>query len=195
MSLLTPVTHIHDRIELAPPPRRVTVGVLHVCLYLLVCVVVVDKETVMLLETVKTIVTKESGEKKGKQVKKGNDCVCLPFDHTFTLLTIDVTKLAVKIVLLYEDKKLHEDSFEPLAFNFRRICSTIKNNYRNHTFNKDTGTLQNVCCAVCKCCVDAQEEMSSIRTIFNQDSLILLFIFLCSHSCTTAREAIPSRIG
>ncbi len=67
----------------------------------------VDKETVLLLKTIKIMVTKEDGPKKAKEINN------------------NILKLAVKILLLYEDKSLVPESFEGVTFLFQRICSTV----------------------------------------------------------------------
>jgi len=72
----------------------------------------VDKETILLLGSVKTIITLEEGSKKAKQIKN------------------NITKLAVKVLLLYDEKSLKEDSFDGLVFYFRRICSAVRNGWR-----------------------------------------------------------------
>lgn len=44
----------------------------------------------------------------------------------------------MKILLLLEDEKLRQESFQTVEFQFRRLCSTIKNAYRDKSFNEST---------------------------------------------------------
>eukprot|EP01117_Protostelium_nocturnum_P004874 TRINITY_DN1766_c0_g1_i1.p2 TRINITY_DN1766_c0_g1~~TRINITY_DN1766_c0_g1_i1.p2 ORF type:complete len:220 (-),score=73.79 TRINITY_DN1766_c0_g1_i1:121-780(-) len=83
---------------------------------------VVDKETMTLLKTLKVIVKKESGEKEASNMNK------------------DITKIAVKIVILHQDKKLSDQQFQSLEFSFRRICSTFKNAFRVKQLDEATAT-------------------------------------------------------
>lgn len=80
----------------------------------------VDKETLLLLESFTTLITKECGAKQAKKVKN------------------DIIKIAVKVLVLYDSKKLTEESFRGLGFFFRRICSTVKNAYLRKELNEDT---------------------------------------------------------
>eukprot|EP01121_Diplochlamys_sp_Union-15-3_P005538 TRINITY_DN15880_c0_g1_i1.p1 TRINITY_DN15880_c0_g1~~TRINITY_DN15880_c0_g1_i1.p1 ORF type:complete len:237 (+),score=44.52 TRINITY_DN15880_c0_g1_i1:103-711(+) len=75
-------------------------------------------ETLTLLKAVKTIIAKEAGPKKAHAVKK------------------DIIKIAVKVILLYEDKYVTEESFNSLQYSFRRICSAIKQGYSTDTMDK-----------------------------------------------------------
>jgi len=75
----------------------------------------VDDETLMLLNTLKAIITKEGGAKKAHLIKK------------------DIIKIAVKVIMLYEDKYVTEASFDSLRFSFRRICSAVKRGWRPTT--------------------------------------------------------------
>lgn len=79
-----------------------------------------DKETRTLLVTLKKLVAKVDGNKKASQVNK------------------NIIKIAVKVIVLYQDKKVTEANFESLKGNFRRICSTVKNNWRTKQFNDKT---------------------------------------------------------
>jgi hypothetical protein len=80
----------------------------------------VDKETQTLMVTVKKLVAKVDGTKKASQINR------------------NIIKIAVKVIILYRDKKVTEANFESLKGNFRRICSTIKNNWRTQQFNEKT---------------------------------------------------------
>jgi hypothetical protein len=79
-----------------------------------------DKETRTLLVTLKKLIAQVDGSKKASQINK------------------NIIKIAVKVVVLYQDKKVTETSFESLKGNFRRICSTIKNNWRTKQINEKT---------------------------------------------------------
>mmetsp|Transcript_27601 Transcript_27601/g.30731 ORF Transcript_27601/g.30731 Transcript_27601/m.30731 type:complete len:237 (+) Transcript_27601:70-780(+) len=75
----------------------------------------VDKETLDLLNTVKIMVGRENNPKFAKTLKK------------------DIIKIAVKVLMLYEDKKLTDDSFNSLVSGFRRICASVRNGYKTNT--------------------------------------------------------------
>jgi len=82
----------------------------------------VDQETLLLLDSLTSLITKEYGSNKAKQVKK------------------DVTKLAVKVLVLYDSKKLIDKDFHELGFFIKRICSTVKNAYLRKELNEQTFT-------------------------------------------------------
>jgi len=77
-----------------------------------------DKDTQTLLTTVKKLITSIDTAKRAKQFNK------------------DIIKIAVKVIVLYQDKKVTENSFESLKFTFRRICSAIRNNWRTKAFEE-----------------------------------------------------------
>jgi len=80
----------------------------------------VDRETVQLLNTMKIIVTKHSNPAQARMVKR------------------NITKLAVKVIILFESQKLKQENFEGLELSFRRICSSIKNAYSQNNINEET---------------------------------------------------------
>lgn len=80
----------------------------------------VDEQTSLLWKTIKKMITDNLGEKQSKRVKK------------------NLTKLTVKVLLLYDEKKLKDESFANLQFLFRRICSTVRNNYSYGQFDEAT---------------------------------------------------------
>lgn len=82
----------------------------------------VDKETQSLIDSVCAIIAKEQGSKAAKKTKK------------------EILKVAVKILLLYNAKKVTEESFETLVFSFRRICSSVRNAYHAKSLNEATAT-------------------------------------------------------
>lgn len=81
----------------------------------------VDKDTQTLINSLCEIVEKEKGKKEAKNTKK------------------EILKVAVKILILYEEKKVTEESFDSLIFAFRRICSSVRNAYHARSLNEDTG--------------------------------------------------------
>ena len=80
----------------------------------------VDKDTQSLINSLCEIIEKEKGKKEAKHTKK------------------EILKVAVKILILYEDKKVTEESFDSLVFAFRRICSSVRNSYHARSLNEDT---------------------------------------------------------
>lgn len=82
----------------------------------------VDKETQSLIGSVCEIIAHEKGKKRASQTKK------------------EILKVAVKILVLYNEKKVTEDSFNTLAFAFRRICSSVRNAYHARSLNEATAT-------------------------------------------------------
>ena len=80
----------------------------------------VDKDTQSLINSLCEIIEKEKGKKEAKNIKK------------------EILKVAVKILLLYEEKKVTEDSFQTLIFSFRRICSSVRNAYHARSLNEAT---------------------------------------------------------
>ncbi|PRP74988.1 hypothetical protein PROFUN_07381 [Planoprotostelium fungivorum] len=83
-----------------------------------------DKETKTLLKTVRTIAKKEQGEKFADRLHK------------------DITKLAVKIVLLHKEQRVTDEAFNAMEFSLRRIFSATRNAYRNRKL--DEGTIQRI---------------------------------------------------
>lgn len=81
----------------------------------------VDKETQSLIASVCEIIAKEKGSKQAKNVKQ------------------EILKVAVKILLLYQEKTITEESFDTLKFSFRRICSSVRNAYHAKSLNEATG--------------------------------------------------------
>jgi len=81
---------------------------------------VMDKETKSLMKTIRIIARKESGEKQSDRLNR------------------DVTKLAVKIVILHNNKNVTDDDFRAMEFSFRRICSAMRNAFRNRVMDLPT---------------------------------------------------------
>jgi len=69
----------------------------------------------------KVIVEKDQGKKQAKKVKS------------------DIFSIAVKTILLYQDKKVTDNDFLHLKNTFRRICSATRNGYRTGEIETDTG--------------------------------------------------------
>ena len=81
----------------------------------------VDKDTQMLIASLCEIIKQEKGSKEAKKTKE------------------EILKVSVKILLLYNEKKLTDDSFDTLVFSFRRICSSVRNAYHGKSLNEATG--------------------------------------------------------
>jgi len=50
----------------------------------------------------------------------------------------DILRIAVKVIVLYEEKYVTNDDFVKLRGNFRRICSATKNGYRTGSIDDET---------------------------------------------------------
>jgi len=72
----------------------------------------VDKETKNMIKSITTIISHTDSEEKAKQTKS------------------DVFRLAVKLILLYQDKLISKEDFDLLKGKFRMVCSSLKNGYR-----------------------------------------------------------------
>jgi hypothetical protein len=81
----------------------------------------VDKDTQMLIASLCEIIRQEKGSKEAKKTKE------------------EILKVAVKILLLYHEKKLTDESFGTLLFSFRRICSSVRNAYHAKSLNAAVG--------------------------------------------------------
>lgn len=77
-----------------------------------------DKETQILLKAIKTLTTEIYNEKTGKKV------------YNYIL------KLAVKTLLLYDQKIITNEEFADLEMTFRRICSSFRNCYHVRAISK-----------------------------------------------------------
>jgi hypothetical protein len=80
----------------------------------------VDKDTQSLIGSICSIIQSEKGSKEAKKTKQ------------------EILKVAAKILLLYHEGKVTEDSFNTLAFSFRRICSGVRNAYHAKNLNEAT---------------------------------------------------------
>lgn len=82
----------------------------------------VDKDTQALVASICEIISREKGAKNAKHVKQ------------------EILRVAAKILLLYQEKTITEDSFDALKFSFRRICSSVRNAYHAKSLNEATAT-------------------------------------------------------
>jgi len=80
----------------------------------------VDKETKNLINAMCIIEEKEGGYEKGRQMKS------------------DIYRIAVKIIILYQDKLITERDFGNLKSQFRKVCSSLKNGYRTGKLEETT---------------------------------------------------------
>eukprot|EP01124_Arcella_intermedia_P025348 TRINITY_DN4514_c0_g2_i1.p1 TRINITY_DN4514_c0_g2~~TRINITY_DN4514_c0_g2_i1.p1 ORF type:complete len:207 (+),score=52.06 TRINITY_DN4514_c0_g2_i1:64-684(+) len=82
----------------------------------------VGKETKQLIRAILAVVEKDKDKKVAKRLKS------------------DIFKIAVKLIVLYEDKELTAVDFGKARGNFRRVCSAIRNGYRNGPLDEETAT-------------------------------------------------------
>jgi len=72
----------------------------------------VDKETKKLINAIMVLVEKDKDKKAAKKVKS------------------DIFRIAVKVIILHEEKYVTAEDFLKLRGNFRRICSATRNGRR-----------------------------------------------------------------
>jgi len=80
----------------------------------------VDKETKNLINSLCIIEEKEEGYEKSKQMKT------------------DIYRIAVKIIMLYQDKFITERDFGNIKSQFRKVCSSLKNGFRTGILEETT---------------------------------------------------------
>eukprot|EP01124_Arcella_intermedia_P028275 TRINITY_DN5712_c0_g1_i2.p1 TRINITY_DN5712_c0_g1~~TRINITY_DN5712_c0_g1_i2.p1 ORF type:complete len:274 (+),score=43.67 TRINITY_DN5712_c0_g1_i2:280-1101(+) len=80
----------------------------------------VDKETKKLIAALTLLVEKDTDKKNAKKVKS------------------DIFRIAVKVIVLYEEKYVSQEDFGRLRGNFRRICSATRNGYRTGIIEAET---------------------------------------------------------
>jgi len=80
----------------------------------------VDKETKKLINVIMVLVEKDKDKKTAKKIKS------------------DIFRIAVKVIVLHEEKYVSADDFIKLRGNFRRICSATRNGYRTGIIEEDT---------------------------------------------------------
>jgi len=80
----------------------------------------VDKETKKLINTLMVLVEKDQSKKIAKKVKA------------------EIFRIAVKIIVLHEEKYVTPEDFGRLRNNFRRICSATRNGYRTGQIESET---------------------------------------------------------
>jgi len=80
----------------------------------------VDKETKKLINVIMVLVEKDKDKKTAKKIKS------------------DIFRIAVKVIVLHEEKYVSADDFIKLRGNFRRICSATRNGYRTGVIEGDT---------------------------------------------------------
>jgi len=80
----------------------------------------VDKETKKLINAIMVLVEKDKDKKTAKKIKS------------------DIFRIAVKVIVLHEEKYVSADDFLKLRGNFRRICSATRNGYRTGVIEEDT---------------------------------------------------------
>jgi len=80
----------------------------------------VDKETKKLINAIMVLVEKDKDKKAAKKVKS------------------DIFRIAVKVIILHEEKYVTPEDFLKLRGNFRRICSATRNGYRTGRIEDDT---------------------------------------------------------
>lgn len=78
----------------------------------------VDKNTQSLISSICDVIKLEKSSKEAKKTKE------------------EILKVATKILLLYNDGKVTDESFSTLVFSFRRICSAIRNAYHAKNLNE-----------------------------------------------------------
>jgi hypothetical protein len=79
-----------------------------------------DADSNRLLKALKVLITKDVSKARAKEVER------------------DIIKSAVKVIYLYQEKRVTEDSFNGLTFSFRRICSAVRNAYQARNLDKAT---------------------------------------------------------
>lgn len=79
-----------------------------------------DKETLKLLKAIKSIL--RNTHKNSKVAKDTHK---------------HIIKLSVKVLMLYDQKKLKDSDFNSLTYSFRRFCSSIRNHYQARSFNEN----------------------------------------------------------
>ena len=79
-----------------------------------------DKETKDMIHAIRDITLKESGSEAAKLVKK------------------DIFKIAVKLILLYQDKVITKQDFIRVRGEFKRVCSSLRNGYRTGVLESET---------------------------------------------------------
>eukprot|EP01129_Flabellula_baltica_P013640 TRINITY_DN6374_c0_g1_i1.p1 TRINITY_DN6374_c0_g1~~TRINITY_DN6374_c0_g1_i1.p1 ORF type:complete len:206 (+),score=38.24 TRINITY_DN6374_c0_g1_i1:27-644(+) len=79
-----------------------------------------DSETKDMINAIRDITRLESGDEAAKIIKK------------------DIYKIAVKMILLYQDKVITKEDFIRLRGQFKRMCAALRNGYRTGTLEEDT---------------------------------------------------------
>jgi hypothetical protein len=95
----------------------------------------IDADTKRLLKALKSLITKDASKDRAKAVEK------------------DIIKSAVKVIYLYKEKRINEDSFSGMTTTFRRICSAVRNAYQARSLDKATAERIETMCANFRCVV------------------------------------------